>query len=30
VQVDHNLLAQYEAEMQAATNEPLPDDEDDL
>ncbi|KXX74965.1 GTP-binding nuclear protein GSP1/Ran [Madurella mycetomatis] len=30
VTVDKNLLAQYEAEIQAAANEPLPDDEDDL
>jgi GTP-binding nuclear protein Ran len=29
VQVDQNLLAQYEAEIQAAANAPLPDDDDD-
>ncbi|KAK4237143.1 ras family-domain-containing protein [Achaetomium macrosporum] len=30
VQVDKNLLAQYEAEIQQAAAEPLPDDDDDL
>jgi len=30
VHVDKNLLDQYEKEIQAAANEPLPDDDEDL
>jgi hypothetical protein len=29
VQIDQNLLAQYEAEIEAAVGAPLPDDDDD-